>query len=211
MRRSALALVVLVAACSGGDADTTTSAPAATTTTSTVAPTTSPSTTPSTTTSTTSTTTTTVPVPDGFVTYEHPSFTLAHPDAWSENPEYPGAGVGFIEDHSALALPPTTFSIFIEEQEPGFDLDEHIQRLQDELAGFVPDFRVLRSGEGTVDGERTVWFEYADDFTGFAVVVREEAGLHDDVLYTFTLNSPEEFFEFDVDTVDQLLEGFRFV
>ena len=55
-----------------------------------------------------------------------------------------------------------------------------------------------------------MWFEYADDFTGFGVVVREEAGLHDDILYTFTLNSPEEFFEFDAGTVDQIMEGFRF-
>jgi hypothetical protein len=137
-------------------------------------------------------------------------FTLLHPDAWSDNPEFPGFGVGFMEDHSALALPATTFSVFLEEQEEGFDLDEHIQRLQDDLAFFVPDFKVLRSGEGSVDGARSLWFEYTEAFDGFPIVVREEAALRENLLVTFTLISPVEFFEFDVDQAVLVVDTFRF-
>ena len=137
-------------------------------------------------------------------------FELAHPAAWAVNPEFPGFGAGFIEDHSAQVLPPTTFDVFLEEQEPGFDLDAHVQRITDELAGFVPNFRILHSGEGQVDGARSLWFEYADDFTGFPVVVREEAVLRDNVLVSFTLISPEEFSAFDASQVAVVIQSFTF-
>ena len=100
--------------------------------------------------------------------------------------------------------------MFLEEQEAGFDLDDHVQRKTDELASFVPNFRVLASGEGEVDGARSLWFEYADDFTGFPVVIREEAALRDNVLVSFTLNSPEEFFTFDRSQVVLVTASFRF-
>ena len=137
-------------------------------------------------------------------------FELSHPETWSENPEFPGFGAGFIEDHSALALPPTTFDVSLEEQEPDFDLDAHIQRVTDDLASFVPNFRILRSGESMVDDAPSLWFEYADDFTGFPVVVREEAALRDNVLVSFTLISPEEFFAFDESQVATVIASFRF-
>ena len=137
-------------------------------------------------------------------------FELSHPAAWSDNPEFPGFGAGFVEDHSSLALPPTTFDVFLEEQEPGFDLDAHVERVKDDLAAFVPNFRILRSGDGEVDGTRSVWFEYADDFTGFPVVIREEAVLRDNVLVAFTLISPEEFFAFDESQVAIVISTFRF-
>ena len=208
-------MVALVAAsCGGGSADTTTSTQATTTTT--VAPTTTSvpatSTTSSSSTSTTSssTTTTTLAEPPGFVSYAHPLFRLSHPEAWSESDEFPGFGAGFIEDHSALALPPTTFDVFLEEQEAGFDLDAHIQRMTEGLALFVPDFRVIDSGEGEIDGARSLWFEYADTVDGFAVVIREEAALRENVLVSFTLNSPEEFFAFDRSQVATVIASFRF-
>ena len=213
MRRIAIVLVLVLAAaaCSGGDADTTavtleptvTTPPPTTTTTTTVAPATTTSST-----STTSTTTTTLPA--GLVTYKHEFFSLSYPDTWSENPDFPGFGVGFVEDHIALALPSTTFEAFLEQQEADFDLDAHVQRIQDDLALFVPDFRVLRSGEQSIDGARSLWFEYADVFDGFTIVRREQVALRDDLLVTFTLTSPEEFFEFDQPQTAAVIEGFRF-
>lgn len=137
-------------------------------------------------------------------------FELGYPDTWSENPEFPGFGVGFIEDHSALALPPTTFDVFLEQQEPDFDLDVHVSRVIDDLAAFVPNFRVLRSGESEVDGTRSLWFEYADEITGFPVVIREEVVLRDNVTVGFTLISPEEFFAFDVSQAEAVIDTFRF-
>ncbi len=142
--------------------------------------------------------------------YAHPLFELSHPETWSENPEFPGVGAGFLEDHSALALPPTTFDVFLEEQGAGFDLDDHVQRVTESLASFVPNFRILASGEREIEGVRSVWFEYADDFTGFAVVIREQALLRDNVLVTFTLNSPEEFFAFDRSQAEVVIDSFRF-
>lgn len=212
MRKFAIALALLAAACSGGDAGTTsvtsdptsTTPPSATTTTAT-APS---STTTSTSTSTTSTTTTTVP--DGFLTHNHELFTLSYPDTWTENPEFPGFGAGFVQDHIALALPSTTFEVYLEEQEADFDLDAHIQRIQDDLALFVPDFRVLRSGDESIDGARSSWFEYADVFDGFPIVRREQVALRDDLLVTFTLTSPEEFFEFDQPQAAAVIESFQF-
>lgn len=138
-------------------------------------------------------------------------FELAYPEAWSENPEFPGFGAGFVEDHSALALPPTTFDLFLEQQEPGFDLDTHVDQVIEDLAAFVPDFRVLDAGEGTVDGVRTRWFEYADEINGFPVVVREEVALRDNLLVTMTLISPEEFFTFDRGQASTVVESMRFL
>lgn len=212
MRRIAIVLVLVIAAaaCSGGDADTTAvtpeptvTTPPPTTTTTTVAPTTTTSST-----STTSTTTTTLPA--GFVAYEHEFFSLSHPDAWGENPEFSGIGAGFVQDHIALALPSSTFDIYLEEQEAGFDLDAHVERIQDDLALFVADFRVLRSGDQSIDGVRSLWFEYAEDFDGFPIVRREQVALRDDLLVTFTLTSPEEFFEFDQPQTAAVIESFRF-
>lgn len=208
-------MVALVAAsCGGGSADTTASTVATTTSTaptSTTAPPTSTTTSSSSSTTTSSTsTTTTVPEPAGFVRYTHPMFELSHPETWTENPEFPGTGVGFIEDHSALALPPTTLDVFLEQQEPGFDLDANVERIIESLEAFVPDFRILESGETEVDGVRSIWFEYADDFTGFPVVIREQSLLRDNVLVTFTLNAPEEFFAFDRSQVEITIDSFRF-
>jgi hypothetical protein len=212
MRKLAIALAVVAASCSGGDADPT-SVPTTTTTT-VVASTTSSSTVPDTTTTSTSTstttTTTTTTIPAGFASYAHQLFTLSYPDAWSEDPEFPAFGVGFKEDHTALALPGTRFSVSLEETEPGFDLGEHVQRIQDDLAFFVPDFRVLRSGEQDLDGARSLWFEYAEEFDGFPIAVREQVALRDDLLVTLTLISPVEFFEFDVARVVRVIESFRF-
>jgi len=209
MRKIVIVLTLCAAACSGGDADTTvivettvTTVPATTTT----IPATS--TTTSTSSSTTSTTTTTLPT--GFTTYAHELFTLSYPGTWNENPDFPGFGVGFVEDHIALALPSTTFEIYLEQQEAGFDLDAHIQRLQDDLALFVPDFRVLESGDQLIDGVRSLWFEYAEEFDGFPIVIREQAALHEDLLTTFTLISPVEFFEFDQGQAAAVVESFRF-
>ena len=208
-------MVALVAAsCGGGSADTTAATQPTTTTTvaptPTSAPNTSTTTSSSTSTTSSSTTSTTLPQPAGFVKYTHPAFELSHPETWSESSEFPGFGAGFIEDHSALALPPTTFDVFLEEQESGFDLDAHIERVSDELGSFVPNFRILASGEGEVDGARSRWFEYADSVDGFPVVIREEAAVRDNVLVSFTLNSPEEFFAFDRSQVAIVIASFRF-
>jgi hypothetical protein len=146
----------------------------------------------------------------GFTAYTHELFTLSYPGTWSENPEFPGFGVGFVENHIALALPSSTFEISLEQQEAGFDLDGHIQRLQDDLALFVPDFRVRRSGEQLIDGARSLWFDYAEEFDGFPIVIREQAALHEDLLTTFTLISPVEFFEFDQGWAAAVVESFRF-
>lgn len=133
------------------------------------------------------------------------------PDAWSENPDYPGPGAGFREDHTALALPPTTADIFFEVQAEGFDLDAHVQRIQDDLAFFVPDFRVLESGEQAVDGARSVWFQYSEELDGFPTVIREQVALRETMLVTFTLISPVEFFEFEAGLFEQLVASFQFV
>jgi hypothetical protein len=137
-------------------------------------------------------------------------FTVSYPEAWSENPEFPGFGAGFIEDHSAFALPATTFSISLEEQEAGFDLDEHIQRIKDDLDFFVPDFRVLEEGEEMIDGARSLWFEYSEEFEGFQLVIREQVALRDDLLVTATLISPAEFFDFDRENALQSIASFTF-
>ncbi len=207
MRKLVIALSVIAAACSGGDADTTvipttvTTAPPSTTTTSAIVDTT-------TTTSTSTTVATTIP--SGLVTFTHALFTLAYPEAWSENPDFPAFGVGFVEDHTAQALPATNFSISLEEQEAGFDLDAHVQRIQDDLAFFVPDFRVLHSGEETVDGARSLWFEYSEDFEGFQLVIREQVALRDNLLVTLTLISPVEFFDFDLTNALEVVASFTF-
>jgi len=212
MRKIVIVLTLCAAACSGGDADTTvivdttvTTVPATTTTT--PASSTTTSTSSSTSTSTSTTTTTLEP---GLTAYSHELFTLSYPGTWSENPEFPGIGVGFVEDHIALALPSTTFEIYLEQQEAGFDLDAHIQRLQDDLALFVPDFRVLQSGDQLIDGVRSLWFEYAEEFDGFAIVIREQAALQEDLLTTFRLISPVEFFGFDQGQAAAVIESFRF-
>ncbi len=212
MRKLAIALTVIAAACSSGDADTT-AAPTTVAATTTVAPATTSTiatTITTTTTSTTTSTTVTTTLPPGSVTYSHQLFTLSYPDAWSENPEFPGFGVGFVEDHTALALPATNFSVSLEEQEAGFDLDAHLQRIQDDLAFFVPDFRVLRSGEEVVDGARSLWFEYSEEFEGFQLVIREQVALRDTLLVTFTLISPVEFFDFDLTNALQVVASFTF-
>jgi hypothetical protein len=211
MRTLLVVLALVTVSCSGGEAETT----AAPTTTATTAPATTTTTPPPTTTSspattTSSTTTTSTTLPAGFIPFTHPMFTLTRPDAWMENPEFPVTGVGFLQDHSALAVPATNFSVFLEEQEDGFDLDSHIQQVQDDLAFFVADFRVLDSGEEIIDGARSIWFEYADDLDGFAVVIREQAALRENLLLTFTLISPVEFFEYDARQADLVTESFRF-
>jgi len=208
MRKFAIAIALVAAACGGGDSDTTAVTPDPTTTT-TMPPATT-TTAPPATSTTTSTSTTTTTLPSGFTPYSHEQFTLSYPDTWTENPEFPGFGVGFVENHIALALPSTTFEIYLEEQEAGFDLDAHIQRIQDDLALFVPDFRVLRSGDQMVDGAPSSWFEYADVFDGFPIVRREQVALRDDLLVTFTLTSPVEFFEFDQAQTAAVIESFRF-
>ena len=212
MRKFAIAIALVVAACGGGDSDTTAVTPAQTTTT-TMPPTpTTTSTAPpaTSTTTSTSTTVTTTTLPPGFTQYTQALFTLSYPEAWEENPEFPGFGAGFVQDHIALALPSTTFEIYLEEQEADFDLDTHVQQIQDDLALFVPDFRVLRSGDQSIDGARSSWFEYADVFDGFPIVRREQVALRDDLLVTFTLTSPVEFFEFDQTQTAAVIESFRF-
>lgn len=212
MRRFAVVLILVAASCGGDDAADTTVAPATTTAVTAPATTTTvpPTTTPSTSSTTSSTTTTSTSLPTGFVAYSHPLFTLSYPETWADNPEFPGFGAGFMEDHTALALPATRFSVSLEEQEADFDLDEHVLRLQDDLAFFVPDFRVLHSGERDVDGTRSLWFEYAEDFDGFPIVIREEVALRENLLVSFTLISPVEFFEFDTGQAVQVIDGFRF-
>lgn len=210
MRKLVLLIALIAASCGGGDAETTTSSQQTTTTAaSTTTSSSTSSTSTSTSTSTTSSTTTTT-IADGFIAYTNPLFELAYPETWSENPEFPGFGGGFIEDHSALALPPTTFDIFLEEQEPGFDLDANVDAIIADLGAFVPNFRVLDSGEGELDGVRTRWFEYADEINGFPVVIREEVALRDNLLVTTTLISPEEFFSFDRTQAAAVLDTFRF-
>lgn len=210
MRRLVIVLALVATACGGDDSSDTTPAPTTTTTVATTTTTAPPTTTTTSSTTSSTTTTTTIALPAGFVTYTHAAFTLWYPEAWVENPEFPGSGVGFMEDHSALALPATTFSVFLEQQEADFNLDDHVQRVQDDLAFFVPDFRVLRSGEGTVDGARSLWFEYSEAFEGFPMVVREEAALRENLLVTFTLISPVEFFEFDEGQAVLVIDTFRF-
>lgn len=209
MRRLLIALTVIGVSCSGGEAGTTV---APTTPTTVAATTTTTTATPATTTTSTTapSTTTTTTVPEGLVVFTHERFSLRYPDMWTENPEFPGDGVAFVEDHTAFALPATSFSVTMETREPGFDLDEHIDRLQEDLAFFVPDFRVLESGEETIDGVRSLWFQYAEDFDGFPTVIREQVALREDVLVSFTLISPVEFFEFDVDQAVQVVDSFRF-
>jgi hypothetical protein len=206
MRKLVIALAVLAASCSGGDADTTTApTTAVTTTTSAVATTTTVA---ETTTTSPSTTTTTTSPP--FATFTHQLFTLSYPPTWSEDPDFPSFGVGFIEEHTAQALPATRFSVSLEEQEAGFDLDAHIQRVQDELAFFVPDFRVLHSGEEDLDGARSLWFEYSEEFEGFQLAIREQVALRDNLLVTISLISPVEYFDFDNTQAGQAIESFRF-
>ena len=207
MWRIAIATLLVTAACSGDDAASTTPSSSVTTTTTSTTTTVPPVTTstPSTTTPTTTTT-----LPSGFTLFTHPQFTALIPDAWSENSDVPAPGAGFREDHIALALPPTSLDISFELQETGFDLDDHIQRLKDDRAAFVPGFRVRQAGEQDVDGVRSVWFEYFDEFEGFQVVFREQVALEDTLLTTFTLISPVEFFEFDAGQFQQVVESFQF-
>ncbi len=207
MRKRAVALAVVAASCSGGSADPTLESTVPSTTT-TVAPSTTTSTITTSTSPPSSTTSTTL-FPNG-LTHTHPGFTLSYPENWSNDPDFPGTGVGFLEDHTALALPATTVAISLETQEAGFDLDAHIQRIQDDLSLFVPDFRVLQSGEQDVDGVRSVWFEYADEFNGLPIVIREQVALRETLLVTFTLISPVEFFEFDATQFEMVVESFRF-
>ena len=61
-----------------------------------------------------------------------------------------------------------------------------------------------------MDGTRSLWFEYAEGIDGFPSVIREEAALREDLLTTFTLISPVEFFEFDGEQVALVIDGFRF-
>ena len=208
MRKLLIAVALIAAGCSGGDTETTvepttvaptTIAPSSTTTSTVAAPTT-------TTTSTTVATT----LPSDFATFTHPMFTVSYPEAWSENPEFPSFGAGFIEDHSALALPATTFSISLEEKEAGFDLDEHLQQIKDDVAFFLPNFRVLREGEEPLDGARSLWFEYSEEFEGFQLVIREQVALRDDLLVTATLIAPIEFFDSDRENALQSIASFSF-
>lgn len=208
MRKLLIVVALIAAACTGGDAETTV-APTTVAPTTTAPSSTTTSTVATTTSSSTSTTVITTLPPD-FATFTHPLFTVSYPESWSENPDFPGSGVGFIEDHSALALPATTFSITLAEQEPGFDLDEHIQRKKDDRALFVADFRVLREGEGTIDGARSLWFEYSEEFEGFQLVIRDEVALRDDLLVTATLESPAEFFVVDQEHALQSIASFTF-
>ena len=210
MHRFAIALALVAAACSGDDAATTAPSTIATTTAQTTTTTDAPATTTTSTSSTSSSTSSTTTTTTFQIEFTDSGFILFYPENWSQNPDFPAAGVGFIEDHTSLALPPTTFTVSLEPQEAGFDLDAHILRVQDDLAFFVPDFRVLSSGEESVDGARSLWFEYAEAFEGFPTAVREQVALRDDVLYTFTLISPVEFFEFDVGQVVQVITSFRF-
>lgn len=209
MRRIAIAVAIVAASCSGDDAATT--LPSTTATTVAVTTTAAPATTSSssTTSSTIAATTTTSTLPQS-ESFSHPSFTLDRPSGWTEDPDFPATGVGFLEEHTALALPPTTFTVTLELQEEGFDLDAHIAGIQDDLAFFVPDFRVLRSGEETVDEARSLWFEYSEAFDGFPTAIREQVVLRADLLVTFTLISPVEFFEFDVENAVQVIQSFRF-
>jgi hypothetical protein len=137
-------------------------------------------------------------------------FTVSYPEAWSEDPEFPSFGAGFIEEHATLALPASRFSISLEEQEAGFDLDAHILRIKDDLAFFVPNFRVLREGEELLDDARSLWFEYSEEFEGFQLVIREQVALRDDLLVTATLISPVEFWDFDRANALQALASFSF-
>ena len=198
---------MLAAACSGDDAATT--EPPGTSDTIAGTTTLAPSTTSSTT-STTSSTTTTTTIAAGFVSFSHEAFTMLIPETWTENPEFPAAGAGFRESHTAFALPPTSLDISLENQEAGFDLDAHVEQVQADVAFFVPDFRVLESGEQDVDGARSLWFEYSEEFDGFPVVIREQVALRDSLLVTFTLISPVEFFEFDAGQMQTVIESFRF-
>jgi hypothetical protein len=212
MRRFIFAIAICAAACSGGDADTTTMVVNTTTTTAPASTTTEvpPTSTTSSTSTSTTTSTTTTTLAAGFTTYAHQLFTLAYPDTWNEDQEFPGDGVGFVEDHVSLALTSTTFEIYLEEQEAGFDLSAHVEQIQSDLALFVPDFRVLRSGDAIIDGAPSLWFEYAEEYDGFPIVIREQVALRDDLLITFRLISPVEFFEFDKGNAAAVVESFRF-
>ena len=207
MRRLAIALAVIAASCSGGDADTT--AVPTTVAISTTTPTTAQATTTTSTSPTMSTTSTTTTL-SGLISFTHPQFTFSYPDAWTENPDFSELGVGFLEDHTALALPATDFSVLVADQEPGIDLEAYIEGLQDEIRFFVPDFRVLDSGEETIDGTRSVWFEYPEAINGFASVIREQVALRDGLLVTFRLISPESFFETDKAQAALVTGSFRF-
>ena len=55
-----------------------------------------------------------------------------------------------------------------------------------------------------------MWFEYAEEFDGFPIVIREQVALRDDLLTTFTLISPVEFFEFDQGQAAAVISSFRF-
>ncbi len=208
MRRLAIALAVIAASCSGGDADTT--AVPTTVALSTTTPTTAPATTTTTSTSLTTSTTSTTTTLSGVISFTHPQFTFSYPNEWIENPDFSEPGVGFLEDHTALALPATDFSVLVADQEPGTDLEAYIEGLQDEIRFFVPDFRVLDSGEETIDGARSLWFEYPEAINGFASVIREQVALRDGLLVTFRLISPESFFETDRAQAALVTDSFRF-
>ena len=80
-----------------------------------------------------------------------------------------------------------------------FDVDEHIVRVRSDLAAFAVNFELLGQGTGTVDGSPSAWFEYIETFGGADLVHREEATVLGGVLTTFSLISPVEFFESDVE------------
>jgi hypothetical protein len=126
-------------------------------------------------------------------------FTIILEDSWLPDPDFSNPGAGFVQGHSAQGLPPSYFSIAIGPAEDGFDLDEHVAQLQDDLAAFVVDFQLLDQGTGTVDENPSRWFAYVESFDGFEVVQRQEATVSQGTLVTFTLISPIDFYDFEAD------------
>ena len=171
-----------------------------TTTTTTIAPS-------STTTSSSSTTTSTV-IPANFVAFETSLFRVRIPDTWVLNPDFPTSGAGFLEDHIALGLPPSDFSISLDTVDPDFDLEAHFETLLEDRAAFVPNFQLLRQGTGEVDSAPSIWFEYTEVLDGFDIVHREEVAVLEDTLTTFSLFSPAEFFEFDAEQAQLVIETY---
>jgi hypothetical protein len=134
------------------------------------------------------------------ILYEDGIFAIILEDSWLPDPDFSNPGAGFVQGHSSQGLPPSYFSVSFGPAEDGFDLDDHVAQLQDNLAAFVVDFRLLDQGTGTVNENPSRWFAYVESFDGFEVVQRQEATVSQGTLVTFTLISPIDFYDFEADT-----------
>lgn len=188
--------LLLLAACSAGNADTTTSSTTTTMPTTTTLPATT-TTISTTTTTTSSTTTTTLGTPPDFLPYEGFGYALAHPPDWSVNPDFPGAGVGFLASNAGVGLPPTQFSVSIELLDAPIDLAAYAAGVRDDYAAIALNYQLLDEGSGEIDGNESVFYEFVETILGVDQVHRVEIAIVGNLLVTIDLLAPVEAYEFE--------------